>query len=386
MDKIYRKKSLDGKHETFSIRVQIDGRRRMHSLGVDIGMPEARKRERKMLRQLHDERLGYCDNPNMTFGEYLKQYLERMEYKKSMDRIVQTLNIYLAVFGWGNTPIRRITPAMIEMAKKRRLEEFGRAPSTVVKELQMLGALFRTAVDNGVLFRSPAARVKLPTVHNQRNRVLTPDEFGRLVRAVGAKSDKALQRMRMAYFTGGRWGEIDRVLWQDVDYQTGFITWRDTKTGMTNQSAITPQVRAILESLPQPLNRSQPVFPPVRPVCPSHSRFHAEMIKCRSCYNMFHKKHWTPALATAKITDFHFHDLRHQACTDLANDGRPQADLKAFCRHASISMTARYTHLSDNRQRETAASLSDTPAGQALGTMAPNRHPAIQKKSASRRK
>ena len=205
---------------------------------------------------------------------------------------------------------------------------------------------------------------------NSRNRLLTREELPRLVRALEAESAAVLERVRMAYFSGGRWGEIDKLRWQDVDYETGFVTWRDTKTGETNESPISPDVRAILDALPQPVNRSQVVFPPLAPTCHRHAEFHDQGVKCVTCYQAF-RRAWRAALATAKVTDYHFHDLRHQACTALANDGRQQADLKAFCRHSSVTMTARYTHLSDKRRLETAARLSDTPAGEVLGAVAP---------------
>ncbi|MCZ6779996.1 MAG: site-specific integrase, partial [Acidobacteria bacterium] len=265
-------------------------------------------------------------------------------------------------------------------------EKFERAAATVVRELQVIKRLFKAAVHAGHLERSPAEPVTMPPIKNERDRVLQADELNHLNAALGKLSDSVLQRVRMAYFSGGRWGEIDRLRWQDVDCGAGCITWLDTKTGKTNHSAIHPEVHAILKSLPQSVNRAMPVFPPVVAGCVRHAEFHAKGSRCDPCRWAF-RYIWRSALATAKLIDFHFHDLRHQACSDLAEQGWQQYDLQTFMRHTSPRMTSRYTHVGDERRHATAASLADTPAGRAFtGKVAKKRPARARRKPAGGRK
>ncbi len=136
---------------------------------------------------------------------------------------------------------------------------------------------------------------------------------------------------------------------------------------MTNHNAITPDVRAILKALPQPVDLSLPVFPPVVAGCRRHAQFHAQGSRCDPCRWAF-RFIWRRALATAKVTDFRFHDLRHMGCSALAHAGRQQYDLQAFCRHTSPRMTSRYTHLLDERRHDTAVTLASTGAGRVLAS------------------
>jgi integrase len=55
--------------------------------------------------------------------------------------------------------------------------------------------------------------------------------------------------------------------------------------------------------------------------------------------------------------DFRFHDLRHQAATDLLSLGATLNDVRDFLRHKSVQMTLRYAHLVRDRRVKTAALL-----------------------------
>lgn len=59
---------------------------------------------------------------------------------------------------------------------------------------------------------------------------------------------------------------------------------------------------------------------------------------------------WKTAKLKAGLNDFHFHDLRHTFCSNLALAGANLKDIKEMIGHDDISMTDRYTHLGANRQ------------------------------------
>jgi len=56
-----------------------------------------------------------------------------------------------------------------------------------------------------------------------------------------------------------------------------------------------------------------------------------------------------------------FHDLRHQAATDLIARDATFDDVRDFLRHKTLAMTLRYRHLLDDRRANTAV-LLDPPA------------------------
>ncbi|MGA7069471.1 MAG: tyrosine-type recombinase/integrase [Pseudolabrys sp.] len=49
--------------------------------------------------------------------------------------------------------------------------------------------------------------------------------------------------------------------------------------------------------------------------------------------------------ARAKMPDFHFHDLRHEAITRLFERGLNIAEVSAISGHKELRMLQRYTHL-----------------------------------------
>ena len=64
------------------------------------------------------------------------------------------------------------------------------------------------------------------------------------------------------------------------------------------------------------------------------------------------RKSWRNLMAKAKITDFRFHDLRHDFASQLAMKGVDLYRIKDLLGHGSIEMTERYSHLSDEALAE----------------------------------
>ena len=54
---------------------------------------------------------------------------------------------------------------------------------------------------------------------------------------------------------------------------------------------------------------------------------------------------WSMALERCGITDFRFHDLRHEAVSRLVERGFSDQEVAAISGHKSMQMLKRYTHL-----------------------------------------
>jgi site-specific recombinase XerD len=59
---------------------------------------------------------------------------------------------------------------------------------------------------------------------------------------------------------------------------------------------------------------------------------------------------WREARKIAGFPKFHFHDLRHTFCSNLILSGSDLKDVKEMIGHADLSMTDRYTHLTNMRK------------------------------------
>jgi len=63
-------------------------------------------------------------------------------------------------------------------------------------------------------------------------------------------------------------------------------------------------------------------------------------------------KAWTDAKKAAALTDFRFHDLRHEAVSRLVEAGLSDQEVAAISGHKSMQMLKRYTHLrAEDRKR-----------------------------------
>ena len=97
--------------------------------------------------------------------------------------------------------------------------------------------------------------------------------------------------------SGGRRANVFRLRRDEVNFDTGVITFTETKTGEPYHVPMNDDLRAILMNI---LNShdSPWVFPNTKGTVP---------LSAQNFYNRVFK----PALQAAGITNFKFHDLRH---------------------------------------------------------------------------
>jgi integrase len=70
------------------------------------------------------------------------------------------------------------------------------------------------------------------------------------------------------------------------------------------------------------------------------------------------KRSFNRAKSDAKITDFHFHDLRHTFATRLVDAGVSITVLAELLGHSDIRMTKRYAHATEKSKRDAVRVLS----------------------------
>jgi integrase len=120
-----------------------------------------------------------------------------------------------------------------------------------------------------------------------------------------------------------------------VDLQRRFILLDKTKNGKRREIPINDTLKAVFHAL-----RRRFDVPYV---------FHDQK-KLKPYRNV--KRSFTTALQRAKITDFHFHDLRHTFASQLVMAGIDLAAIKELLGHKDIMMTLRYAHLAPAAQEE----------------------------------
>lgn len=150
--------------------------------------------------------------------------LEDVKSKRSFKgdrRSVGKLNDF-----FGTRPLRHITPSLISEYQTKRMSEKsyrGEAtkPATINREIACLKTMFNKAIRDGKLEKNPTRGVKFLRENNQRERVLSSEEWERYK----AKClPWGLPIAIMAYHTAMRKSGIITIAPSRIDLKEGFIS------------------------------------------------------------------------------------------------------------------------------------------------------------------
>ena len=171
-------------------------------------------------------------------------------------------------------------------------------------------------------------------------RELQFDEEDRLLDAIRSDYHAFI---RFGLLSGWRLAEIRGLLWADVDFPTQ-VAWRTVKGGRRIKRPLTAEMAALIASQPR---AGAQVF---TYVCQKNRKGRQEGERYPISKDGW-RKVWAEALATAKVADFRFHDLRHTRGTRiLRRTGNLAAAQKALA-HKNIRTTLRYAHAFDDDVR-----------------------------------
>jgi integrase len=310
------------------------------SCGKGADYKAAKRLLEKRQREVANAAIDGPQPDRVSFAAFAEDFLATdSPQKKSKDRDRIALDVFRS--HWPGIRLDAITAKMVADFTAKRLKY--RAAATVHRELRTLKRALKMAVEWGKLRAAPA--IALPTVRNNRVSYLEPDKMQQLAEAW---PDWFRPYCIMGWKAGARRGEILGLPWSGCDLKSGLITFMDTKNGETGTVAMNATVRRMLQSLPQPVNRSQLVFPAY------------QQAKNAGSWLTVFDRTWRRACKAAGVSGFTFHDLRHQAATELLARGADLNDVRDFLRHKNMNMTLRYAHLVKGRRTQTAHLLDDT--------------------------
>jgi integrase len=198
--------------------------------------------------------------------------------------------------------------------------------STVNRELSLLSHVFTIAFREWGydLHINPASLVRKPPEGKARDRVLNATQREALIASCGQCANPWVKPVVIfALETAARRGEILALTWDGVDLKHG-IAKVSGKTG-SRSIPLSPACISMLKTLPRSIDGH--VFP-----------ITIETIK----------QAYQRAVRRAGISDFTFHDLRHDALTRLANMGFNVLELRAISGHTTANMLQRYVSINAN--------------------------------------
>jgi len=234
--------------------------------------------------------------------------------------IKPALNALLPVF--GDYALAVITSEMICKYRDDRLKTL--AESTIKKEINLLSKIIDLATKEwGIpLAINPCATVKRPTEPKGRERRLEDNEEELLLSACRESSHELEVITIVGIETAARLGELLNLKWKHINLDKQTAQLLDTKNGEDRTIPLSPRAVAVLKSLPRHIN--------------------GRVFYRWSASDSINKT-WTRTCIRAGLENLRFHDLRHEACSRLA-DKFHMHELMKITGHKTAAMLARYYH------------------------------------------
>jgi integrase len=312
-----------------------------------------------------------------TLSELIEKYLENFSHPIK-EHYCQNFKEY---FG-EKTLLSKIRYVDLETYRnhlRRKPTKFGRIrkDATVNREMSCLHHLFSKAFEWEMVEQSPFERGKslMLKENNERVRFLNDDEIQLLLE----NSTPHLRDIIIcAINTGMRRGEILNLKWSQV--RGGFIyLQKGIKTKERREIPINDELAILFQRIKAQQNQKGATVIRLdgnnvircdgNPVEGQNSTSeYVFTYKGKRVKNI--KKAFKTALKNARITDFRFHDLRHTFASQVIMRGGDLKDVQELLGHKSMSMTLRYSHLSQKHKKRAVNLLNG------LTALSQNRHDA----------
>ncbi len=220
---------------------------------------------------------------------------------------------------WGMRPDGTNPSRKIERYQENARERF-----LSTDELTRLGATLRQAETAGLPWNvnsNKATAKHLPKPENRRTL------YSRVTTAA----------IELLLFTGCRLSEVLNLRWEQVDFEDGIITLRETKAGRPQVVVINAQARQVLKQLHK-AKGSEWVLPAIANASRPLSKTAIENA-------------WQRIRAAANLSDVRLHDLRHTVGSHAGQSGANAFLVRDLLRHKNLSMTGRYVNRADDPVR-----------------------------------
>ncbi|MGE0054019.1 MAG: tyrosine-type recombinase/integrase [Hyphomicrobium sp.] len=266
---------------------------------------------------------------SVAFEDWLKKHIDtkrkattRSEYHRLYNKHVKP--------ALGTRPVRDINRADVSQLH-RKLSD---SPYVANRVVALLRSFFSWCERQSIrpLHSNPASRIDIFR-EVKRERVLSPDEFAELGRALRSSAEEwpyAIAAILLLLFTGARRGEILGLRWAHIDLVAGTARLPDSKTG-AKTLYLSEAARAVLADLPR-----QPDNPFV--IC--------GIIKGQPLIGL--PRIWRRIRKRAGLEDVRMHDLRHAFASAAAMGGMPLLTIGRLLGHSQPSVTDRYAHFASS--------------------------------------
>ena len=259
--------------------------------------------------------------------------------------------------GWLRRNILPVLGTMkcVDVEKKdieRVLKRLDETPTTANRVLSVLSSMFGYGIDKGWATANPCRGI-LRLEEKPKQKSLKKEDIKRLGKVLDDAETKnenqsGLDAIKLLLLTGARCGEIIKLRWGDVHFNSSELKLADTKTGAKTITLGSEALGLLREIHQRHLSHGKGEADDW--VIPGSGPNHLAGLQ----------KLWRKWRKRAGLDDCRIHDLRHNFASVLANDGAPLFIIAELLGHKSIVTTERYTHPDRDRIKKAADAVSNS--------------------------
>ena len=337
----------------FVFRYWVHGRQRQMTIGpYPAWMVQAARHRAKELRRMVDQGIDPLAQEvtaraeAMTVVEFWEGIYDPLHAatKRWVDDIRSIMRNHVLP-ALGDRPIKAVDHADVAALHRKISQRFpGRANRAlaIVSHMMTYAERPHVAPDGE---RIPALRPQYSNPcrgvarnHEEpRERFLTPMEVARLAAVLEQRRERvSVALVRFLLLTGARFGEAANATWAQFDFERGTWTKPSSHTKQRRTHVVplsAPALALLVELRGQSTGKYLFAGPTGRPI---------------GSIQTF----WRSVTKQAEIQGVRIHDLRHSFASVLVAGGASLPLIGSLLGHTQVATTARYSHLSDDVQRE----------------------------------
>lgn len=258
----------------------------------------------------------------VRFSELIDDVLEYVSDHRDIRTYVSKAGIVKKAF--GSMPAAEITPQELD----RWLRSHCKTPATANRYKAFISLCYREGVHNNKVTVNPARLVRHRREASGRLRFLTREEYDRLYKVIQSKFPEHLAEFVISVNTGMRLSEQYSLTWGQVHLDRRTVDLIRTKNGSARTVHLNADSVAAFETIRRKGQKlTDPIFVRQGPRFDTRSWF-------------------VPCLEKAEIEGYVWHCNRHTFCSWLAMAGASIKEIQELAGHKTITMSARYSHLS----------------------------------------
>ena len=310
--------------KTFFILYGPETSRRQFSLGTygALTVSQARELARRHLARIvegadpaEDKR---SEQPSPSVSDWVEEYMDEVRRRKKHPQH-DAHYLGLVVKRWGRRRLDRLTRREVK-AEMRAMSKRGHP--TANRWLASVRACLETAKRDGLIAENPAMGIRPFREAPPRSRVLSDDEFRRVLTAITALECPSVRlAFNLLLDTGARKSEVLRARWSDLDLEGGLWRIPSPKSGRPQVIPLHESTVARLKAAPR---ESLWVIPGKDP-----SRPRADL-----------RRPWDRIRREAQLEGVNIHDLRRTFGLHVARDAGLHVASKML-RHSDVRVTER---------------------------------------------